>query len=67
LRAAIFVFQFLQRVNQRFGHETAAVRPEMALGIRMFGAGTFAHKAGINLAQRRQDAKEFILATDELR
>ena len=50
LRAQVFVLQLLQRLHQRFGHETSAVGTEMAMGIWNLGAGILAHKTAVNLA-----------------
>ena len=43
LRAEIFGLQFLQRVHQRLGHVTSAVRAEVALGVGQIHSNNFAH------------------------
>jgi hypothetical protein len=43
LRAEVFGLQFLQRMHQRLGHVTSAIRTEVALGIGQIFSSNSAH------------------------
>ena len=57
VRAEVFVFQFLQRMHQRFRHEPSAVGTKVALGVGHFAAGFFAHIRVVTFAQRKESRK----------